>query len=356
MSPTRYTAIAALAAASLAVPASAHAAGYTYTTIASGSETRTLGRCPAINLVGQVAFTAQDFNPQTFDTEDLVLRGMGASLTTIATESGNRLAGISGNPSISDTGHVAFDAIREGGGEVILRGWAGPPTEIARAGDGERFDSFSADLSLNSQGRVAFTGELANGDEGLFEGSGGPVSTRYLASTSEFAGSLGQPSLTEVETIAFTEETDAGVRGVFRQEQTGRITQLATGDFNGRVSLSMMGRVAFNDFDRLYLAGFGPTQTVATTAGAYSSFGFGGPSLNDRNQVAFLADLDAGGNGVFTGPDPIRDAVVRTGTVIGSRTVDSVSACREMLNAPGQVTATVFYADGTHAVIRADPR
>jgi hypothetical protein len=59
---------------------------------------------------------------------------------------------------------------------------------------------------------------------------------------------------------------------------------------------------------------------------------------------------------VFTGPSATRDAVVRTGTVIGGRTVQSVSACREMLNAVGQVAATVTYNDGTQAVIRATPR
>jgi len=41
--------------------------------------------------------------------------------------------------------------------------------------------------------------------------------------------------------------------------------------------------------------------------------------------------------------------------VIGGRTVQSVSACREMLNAVGQVAATVTYDDGTQAVIRATP-
>jgi hypothetical protein len=42
---------------------------------------------------------------------------------------------------------------------------------------------------------VALTGELnLDGDEGLFEGSGGPIATRYLASTSKFAGSISRSS------------------------------------------------------------------------------------------------------------------------------------------------------------------
>ena len=246
-----------LAAACLALPASAHAAGYTYTTIANGSETRFLGSCPAINLRGQVAFTASDFDPETFDVNDSMLRGSGGALTTIAGEESDGLVAIVGNPSINIVGQVAFDANPDDDDrEVILRGSGGPLTEIARASEARRFDSFTADVSLNSLGRVAFGAELnAGGDEGVFEGSGGPVATRYVASTSRFAGSAGQPSLTEVESVAFTEETDDGGAGVFRQDILGRITQIASGFFSGRVSLNLAGRVAYSSFDAVYVNG-----------------------------------------------------------------------------------------------------
>ena len=351
----RIAVTAVLAAACLALPASAHAAGYTYTTIANGSETRFLGGCPAINLLGQVAFTASDFDPETFEIKESMLRGSGGALTTIADEESDGLVGIVGNPSINDVGQVAFDANPDDDDrEVILRGSGGPLTEIARASEARRFDSFTADVSLNSLGRVAFGAELnAGDDEGVFEGNGGAVATRYVASTSRFAGSAGQPSLTEVESVAFTEETDDGGAGVFRQDIFGRITQIASGFFSGRVSLNLAGRVAYSSFDAVYVNG----ALIANTDGEFSGFGFFGPSLNDRNQVAFQATLDDFfSNGVFTGPNATRDAVVRTGTVIGGRTVQSVSACREMLNAVGQVAATVTYDDGTPAVIRATPR
>ena len=150
--------------------------------------------------------------------EDKILRGSGGALTTIADES-DGFTSISGNPSINDFGAVGFDANPTGpDAELIARGSGGPLTEIARAGNTQRFDSFTADVSLNNLGRVALTGELnADGDEGLFEGSGGPVATRYLASTSDFAGSISPPSLSDLEQVAFAEETDAGVRGLFRQ-------------------------------------------------------------------------------------------------------------------------------------------
>ena len=65
--------IAAALAAALAAPVAASAGpAYRYTTIADGGPVRTLGQCPAINALGQVAFIASDLDPETFDTEDIV--------------------------------------------------------------------------------------------------------------------------------------------------------------------------------------------------------------------------------------------------------------------------------------------
>jgi len=62
--------------------------------------------------------------------------------------------------------------------------------------------------------------------------------------------------------------------------------------------------------------------------------------------VAFQADLDDFvSSGVFTGPSAATDAVIRTGDTVGGNTVQSVSACREMLNARGQVAARVTFED-----------
>ena len=95
-----------------------------------------------------------------------------------------------------------------------------------------------------------------------------------------------------------------------------------------------------------------PTRSATTRP-----FGFRGPSLNDLGQVAFQADLDDFlSSGVLTGPDAVADAVIRTGDKIRGKTVQSVSACREMLNARGQVAARVTFDDFSQAIIRATPR
>jgi hypothetical protein len=363
--------LAAAVAAFAALTATSIAADYSYRTIANGSDTLSLGSCPAINNFGAVAFSASEFDPETFNSEDKVLRGSGGPLTTIADES-DGFTSISGNPSINDLGAVAFDGNPIGpDAELIARGSGGPLTEIARARSTQQpFDSFTADVSLNNLGRVAFTGELndAIGDEGLFEGSGGPVATRYLASTSDFAGSIAPPSLNDFERAAFAEATDAGVRGIFRQDPSGGVTTIAddTGDlqsFNSRVSLNNLGRVAFTAFDdefaneTLFTGRGGALTEVASTEGDYSAFGFGGPSLNDLGQVAFQADLDDFvTTGVFTGPNSASDAVIRTGDTVEGKTVQFVNACREMLNIRGQVAAKVTFEDFSEAIIRATPR
>jgi hypothetical protein len=360
------SALAATVAVSLAVPVAAGAADYSYRTIAEGSS---FGQCPAINNLGAVAFRQTVFNEETFNDEDSVLRGSGGPLTTIADES-DGFDSIVGNPSINDLGAVAFDGNPDGSvdRELIARGSGGPLTEIARAGETRRFDSFTADVSLNLLGRVAFTGELnETGDEGLFQGAGGAVATRYLASTSPFAGSISPPSLNDLESASFVEETDELVRGVFRQGPGGAVTTIADESdglqgFASHTSLNNLGRVAFAAFDEsgeeVILTGRGgPLTEVASTTGEYAFFGGRGPSINDLGQVAFQADLDDfSSSGVFTGPDPVDDAVIRTGDVIGGKTVQSVSACREMLNARGQVAALVTYDDFSAAIVRATPR
>ena len=62
---------------------------------------------------------------------------------------------------------------------------------------------------------------------------------------------------------------------------------------------------------------------VADTSGPYSSFG---PiHITDSGVVYFYANLDAGGDGIFTGPDPVTDKIVATGDVINGRLVSDVT-------------------------------
>ena len=68
---------------------------------------------PAINNFGAPAFSASEFDPETFNSEDKILRGSGGPLTTIADES-DGFTSISGNASINDFGAVASTGTRRG--------------------------------------------------------------------------------------------------------------------------------------------------------------------------------------------------------------------------------------------------
>ena len=52
-------------------------------------------------------------------------------------------------------------------------------------------------------------------------------------------------------------------------------------------------------------------STVADTLNGYGGFGFYAPSINNRGQVAFEGLLtDFTTDGVFTGPNPKKDAII----------------------------------------------
>jgi hypothetical protein len=90
--------------------------------------------------------------------------------------------------------------------------------------------------------------------------------------------------------------------------------------------------------------------------------GLGGDHGRDHDRDASRAPpnrawpASAPGSGVFTGPNPDSDAVIRTGDTIGGKTVQFVKACREMLNIRGQVAVKVTFEDSTETIIRATPR
>jgi hypothetical protein len=127
----------------------------------------------------------------------------------------------------------------------------------------------------------------------------------------------------------------------------------------GDPSLTLFGRVAFtaDRFDEKFNQVFsvntsrgGAVTTVAESSpGGYQSFR--GPSLNDLGQVAFTADVQPDPDvfvteqGVFTGPDPDADKVLRAGDRIEGVRVTSVVTCAEALNNPGEIAMLVQSED-----------
>lgn len=73
------------------------------------------------------------------------------------------------------------------------------------------------------------------------------------------------------------------------------------------------------------------------------------------------ADLDAGGSGIFTGPDPVADKVIQTGDTLDGSIITRLRFCDDGLNNSGQLAFQATFDDPTVpdgirvAVYRATP-
>lgn len=232
-----------------------------------------------------------------------------------------------------------------------------------------------ADLSVNTAGRVALVPELDDAfDQGLFVGArSGALDQRYLAGVPSsgftFSGTSSRVSLNELGQIAFEDgREDAPVAGIFLSNPDGTFRTIVdnTGPLSSvsDPSLNLLGRVAFRGqrFDAqdrqifgIHTSRGGAVTTVAESdpdpAGDRPVYTFfREPSLNDLGRVAFTADVldpvtQLTRQGVFTGPDPVRDKVLEVGDTIEGVPVTSVVSCSEALNNLGQIVMTVQSED-----------
>ena len=336
-------------------------------------------RCAAINTLGTVAVQVDDV--ETGVNKMITKRGAHDLPVIVAdtqqradypTFCDNGFTSITSNPSINEKGEVAFQgnlrrltsradcqvAPQPGGQrQGVFLGKGGPLTTIAHTKNqpGGNFISefLVADVPVNSFGKVALVPELDNGDAGLFVGSKtGTFETRFLDSASTFDAPSSRPSLNEVGQIAFQDN------GIVVSNPNGTFTTIVDSsgpewDFVFDPSLNILGRAAFfgaKVIDDVQILGIftgrgGPVTTVADSTGPYSSFSE--PSLNDLGRVVFTADLDEFGpnglqvQGVFTGPDPESDKVIKAGDLYEGLQVTSVFTCEEALNDLGQIVMIV---------------
>jgi hypothetical protein len=352
-------AIVGLAALTLLIAPAlpAHAQDFTFTKVADstedGFEPFSFG-CATTNARGDVAFRAGRLAPDGFNTIPGIYRvNQDGTLTTIA-EDDKRFGFIGFNPSMNDAGEVSFAARIDGGKkpdtEAILRGAGKKLTPIASTAD--EFNFFGFDTSISNAGEVAFKAELDEEfgfDEGLFSGAGRGVTTHYLASTSDFDGNDSRPSINNLGDIAFDESIDfdpgifAGREGVFitiAAPDPDVSVQEPTFNDAGTAAFarSFVDPVSGEFVEEIVTGNGGPLTTVADTRGAFSSFGFRPPSLNNSGDVAFHATLDdPSTSGIFVGPDPVADRVIATGETLDGATVQNLTFCEEGLSDSGHV-------------------
>jgi MYXO-CTERM domain-containing protein len=307
-----------------------------------------------INASGDVVFRASR------NGQSGIFKGNGSGVVTVADAAG-AFKGFGFAPSINDSGAVAFVAGLDTGGSGIYveNGGGGPVNQIASSGT--YFEaSFNSIISINSSGTVAFYGSQG-GVSGIFSGAGGTLTT-IANRNGPFSSFVEGPSINDAGVVVFSAFDLANRQGVYTGSG-GTITTItaATSDDApllsfARPSINASGKVVFRaaryaDVHGIYTATAGtPAAPVAEKSGSYDSFSvFSAPAINSAGDVAFLATLDSGRTGIFTGPDPITDVVVRTGMPLFGSTIQSLLFFRG-LNDNGDIAFGYNLSDGRAGV------
>jgi hypothetical protein len=278
-----------------------------------------------------------------------------------------------GGLSIDDDNLIAFQADRTSGGPgIFVTGPGGITNSVATWADTSGgFLSFGVNPATGFDS-VAFTGARPRvGDAIAFATNGFDWNT--IASTtpdaSNFTAVGARPSINFFNTAAFHATTREGDTGIFTYAtSTGaRIVIADTGgafsDFRDWPSINFHDTVAFvatldAGGEGVYTgtgvpftgSGSVPTVTnlVADSTGPYDTFGF--VSLSGRNTLAFVATLDAGGRGIFTGPDPVAHRVIATGDALFGSTVTDVNFYTDGLIELNQLAFVYELANGTTGI------
>ena len=278
-----------------------------------------------INDAGQVGFEATLRTPRG----EGIFRAGGGTITTIA---GTRNAGdfdfVNAGPSINEAGLVAFIGERVVDGDFLDGVYVGDGGAVTAVYDvSGPFADFIGNPSLADSGAVAFLAVLDTGVSGLFVGSGGEFTT-IVDDTGAFvsAFAFGDPVINELGQVAFRAGTNedpdenfgSTAEGIFLFAD-GEVTPVLEGGFDefasfGDPSLNDLGEVAFvvsPTFEQQILV-TGPDlvadRVVATgdklLGRTVVGLQFSQQGLNDAGQLVFVAFFDDGSSGVFLA-DPV---------------------------------------------------
>ncbi|MEP0758833.1 choice-of-anchor tandem repeat NxxGxxAF-containing protein [Coleofasciculus sp. FACHB-T130] len=363
------------------------AASFTFTKIADTSDRfSSFLSSPALNNAGTAAFLAG------LDTGSIgIFTANGSTITTIA-NTNNFFSSFRTPLSINDGGTVAFSAVLAQVATGIFKGnGTTTPTPVALAfpqSDSNGVESpwidddvivakdYFSDFylpSINNAGVVAFVERLYRGER-ILTSEGKVIDTIFY-------GSVNSPFINDERTVAYRIESGNPSTVIVTSNGTTRTIVASIGNNYpedsgfGSPALNNLGNVAFyappaidpsNDWytppepfvggknAALFASNSKTTTLIADTSGSLNGF-LGVPSINDVGTIAFFAELDAGGTGIFTGADPLKDKVISTGDTLFGSTVTSLSFSREGLNNAGQVAFLASLADGTMGIFRADP-
>lgn len=329
---------------------------------------------PAINDAGQVAFWGA-----TRSLDAGIFVGRGGVLTLIVNTSG-KFSFLGVGPSINNRGRVAFLGGLDSGDAGYFTSDGATITRIADSSgpfDFQRIptlDNLFGEPVLNDRGRVAFRADLDQGGKGIFSNTRGDTGT--IADTTSGLITFGiTPDLNQRGTVVFSAGT-APVPGTIEVDgqmvpiaelfqnagifigQDDQLTAIADPNdglilFGSSPAINDQGTVAFIGVAATgevgVFTGRGNDLTpIADSAGSFSSFR--GVDINNAGTVAYLADFDGGGSGLFVGSQQ----VIATGDELNGSTVVELNFLNKGLNNQDTVAFWAKLADGRSGVFRAD--
>ena len=293
----------------------AHAVVYTFTQIASTTQKFSNFGSIGINESGEVVFEAD------LDSGGAgIFVGEGGPAMTIVEQTAELFT--LSSATINDLGDVSFRAATPAGGFNIIMSDSSGLTTIAD--EGSVFSLVLGRTAINNAGQVAFVARDAQTNEkGLYVGSGGAplLISSNLQPTGETPFSIGVDAA-QLD-IAFLGATPSPVDEILKRgDQNFQIIIADTlgsefSDIRKFFSLDDFGNVAFiaeqDGVKGVFIDnGFSPfTFAVADSGGTYDFFT---RVAKSNNGVAFEAQLDLSGGGVYTGADPLTDSVLRKET------------------------------------------
>lgn len=227
----------------------------------------------------------------------------------------------------------------------------------------------SANPNINSANQIVFIGSAPSGIRGVHVATRVGVSYTYStiadSATSPAVGPYGGPDLNAGGTAVF--------KSIFFPPPGGQATGLFIGgggvpltmiahtvgelsDFGGWPVLNDSGTVVYSAIlddgrSRIFRYETGTTTQIAegSPTGVFSSVEFS-PSLNNQGQIAFMARLANGDDGIFIGPNPLTDAVIKEGDLLDGSTVVTLSMSQNALNDSGQIVFTATLLDNRQGV------
>ena len=275
---------------------------------------------PAINASGQLVYY-QGLDDSFYKADAVTHEKI---VTTKLYSPSSPFVSLGASPKINDLGDVGFVASRRNGHSEVVRYTAATQglTTIAE-GDALNPNAMYAEVSgssINNAGTIAFRGIAHNahqeirigvgGNPVYIEGSSGSNIKYFEEPVIRTAGSS-----TLQLTWSYSDGFPPNGTTHIKKGNTLKQATIAQGQLGGgfpelvyRPSINNSGEVAYfgksysTNNEGMFVEIGGVPTLVADTSGEFSWF-YGRPAISNAG-VAFKAEMDSSGHGIFTGPNP----------------------------------------------------